>query len=536
MGNAGIVGHMVGGAILGNLRGLWSAPSRQELRSSATSLRRFGLLVALLGAVAVAVGALVGSSLVDASVTDQGLNLCRAAASALFLAAGVLRVARWRMAGDPRSGLMGIALLVLGGLTLPLSTMVREVTADNPDSVLAPLVRALMTAIVLVIVAQALRHRGSASSGIGRTITSAWTARSLGLFWCLLLLESIVGSSGGWTSLSYGLLISTVGAAWCVLGLLAALQRHTEDWAARTAPLLVSMGVAELLRLPSSLGAAWATVAAAMLTASVAALTVYSSLRDLVEATNTQHNDLADLSQALGEARQVASVQNAWRQELSHDAHNALAGLRAALLTLERYGGAMDAAAVDHLRAAAIEEVSHLEHLIVRRGKDLPVDFEVSEVIRNVVATRRATGLDVRLGSTQGRAHGRPGDLATVLQNLLVNAQRHASGSSVEVSAVHVIGAVEIRVVDKGPGIRDDEVSSVFERGAHGRQSQGTGLGLFVARELMREQDGELRLARYAGGCEFVAVLQEAQAALQATLPAQRQAGALHLMPTAEAL
>ena len=43
-----------------------------------------------------------------------------AMASAFFLASGVLRLARWRIAAEPHSALAGAALLVMGGLCLPL--------------------------------------------------------------------------------------------------------------------------------------------------------------------------------------------------------------------------------------------------------------------------------------------------------------------------------------------------------------------------------------------------------------------------------
>jgi PAS domain S-box-containing protein len=97
--------------------------------------------------------------------------------------------------------------------------------------------------------------------------------------------------------------------------------------------------------------------------------------------------------------------------------------------------------------------------------------------------------------------------LAQAVENLLSNALRHGS-SPVHVTARSIEpSAVEIRVRDSGPGVPEAVRPRLFGRFATGATSGGTGLGLFIVRELARAQGGEATYepgpAPSAGG-EFV--------------------------------
>lgn len=65
-------------------------------------------------------------------------------------------------------------------------------------------------------------------------------------------------------------------------------------------------------------------------------------------------------------------------------------------------------------------------------------------------------------------------------------------------------GPGQVVVLDRGPGLADDELTAVFERfhrGSTGRAGpSGTGLGLPIARELARRWGGEVTLANREGG------------------------------------
>jgi signal transduction histidine kinase len=61
----------------------------------------------------------------------------------------------------------------------------------------------------------------------------------------------------------------------------------------------------------------------------------------------------------------------------------------------------------------------------------------------------------------------------------------------VEVAVMRVGAMVQIRVSDSGAGVRDDIAARLFDRFATTRQRGGTGLGLFIIRELARAQGGD---------------------------------------------
>jgi two-component system OmpR family sensor kinase len=267
------------------------------------------------------------------------------------------------------------------------------------------------------------------------------------------------------------------------------------------------MACVELMRLLSTVfDGAWST-AAALLSAALGAITAYTALRDLFEATATVHRRADELSTALAVANAAATAQDARREELTHDLRNALAGLRAALHTLSAYDGRLDELTARQLRDAAAGEVEHLAHLVDGADHGEVVDFEVAVVVRDVVRTQRATGQRVRLAGTAGVVRGRPGDLATVLQNLLVNASAHAPGSPVTVQLSGTGQHVEITVSDRGPGLSEADAGRAFGRGERGVSSDGSGLGLYVSRSLMRKHGGDVELRGRVGGATFVVTL-----------------------------
>jgi signal transduction histidine kinase len=104
--------------------------------------------------------------------------------------------------------------------------------------------------------------------------------------------------------------------------------------------------------------------------------------------------------------------------------------------------------------------------------------------------------------------------MTQALRNLLDNAVKYGlSGDWVGISAVRQDGHIEIRVADRGPGIPADEQSQIFDeffRGgkAIGDQIHGTGLGLTLARRIVEDHGGEIRVRNHAeGGAEFVVSL-----------------------------
>ncbi|MGE0488938.1 MAG: sensor histidine kinase [Vulcanimicrobiota bacterium] len=98
--------------------------------------------------------------------------------------------------------------------------------------------------------------------------------------------------------------------------------------------------------------------------------------------------------------------------------------------------------------------------------------------------------------------------LTQALDNLVTNAFRHAPGGRVEVAATVTEQKVIIVIQDEGPGIANKDRQRIFERYERGEgETPGFGIGLYLAREYLCAQGGELTLESSPRGARFVASL-----------------------------
>lgn len=109
-----------------------------------------------------------------------------------------------------------------------------------------------------------------------------------------------------------------------------------------------------------------------------------------------------------------------------------------------------------------------------------------------------------------------------VLKQLLSNALKYSpEDSPLTVSAEFTGAAVVIAVVDRGPGVSDEERDRIFERNYRGRatrsNTRGTGLGLASARAIVQAHGGEIWMTSPpAGGAAFHVSLPVTMASLRA--------------------
>ena len=147
------------------------------------------------------------------------------------------------------------------------------------------------------------------------------------------------------------------------------------------------------------------------------------------------------------------------------------------------------------------------------RREPLVVAEWIDRVVRGFQPQLDAAGvtLEVRCATDLPLVQGDRVGLEQVLANLVANAL-HASprGGSIVVRAVHADGRVEVAVLDSGAGIAPEVRSRLFEPFFTTKApGDGTGLGLALARALVRSHRGELLLAesRPGSGAEFVVQL-----------------------------
>jgi two-component system, OmpR family, sensor kinase len=216
-------------------------------------------------------------------------------------------------------------------------------------------------------------------------------------------------------------------------------------------------------------------------------------------------NDMTD------RVSRLLSAQRDFVADASHQLRTPLTGLR---LRLEQAQELTDETAETQVRAA-IAEVDRLsailDELLALSAADVYQDpataVNLDEVAGSVVGRWRAEAatmgrlIEHRPGARGQIVHACAPDLERVLDVLVENAIRYSpAGAPIVVSTTpHTI-----EVLDRGPGVSEDERELVFERFHRGRAGRsgppGSGLGLSIARELARRWGGEVSLAAREGG------------------------------------
>lgn len=178
---------------------------------------------------------------------------------------------------------------------------------------------------------------------------------------------------------------------------------------------------------------------------------------------------------------------------VSHDLRTPLTRLRLALAMLPPGEEIRDDVAEMTADVAEMERMIG-GYLAFARGEDAeqaePVNL--SAVLEDVAAGARRAGAEVAVNAPPNLTLPlRAGAIRRALTNIVDNARRHAR--TVVLAALDQGRAVLVTVDDDGPGIPPDRRESVFrpfESGAAG----GTGLGLTIARDIVRAHGGDIEL------------------------------------------
>ena len=106
--------------------------------------------------------------------------------------------------------------------------------------------------------------------------------------------------------------------------------------------------------------------------------------------------------------------------------------------------------------------------------------------------------------------------IAQVVMNLLDNAvQSSPAGSAIDVALERRDGSAVVSVSDQGAGLSEGEREAVFEKWVRGRAThgRGTGLGLYVSREIVRAHGGQIWVDHQRAGATFRFAVPTADAA-----------------------
>ena len=238
---------------------------------------------------------------------------------------------------------------------------------------------------------------------------------------------------------------------------------------------------------------------------------------------------LDDMASRLGASLERERAIEAQRRDLivavSHDLRTPLADLRAMTEAITD-GVVDDPATIRRYSARIAESVDSLTTLVDDLFEFVQVDAgaieaereraRVEQVVRTAVsacgaqASEKGLVLRTELGDA-GQLTCSP-RLTRVLHNLLQNAIRHTpADGTVLVAARQDAGGLELAVEDSGEGIEPAAVERVFEpfwRGDAARASDGSGLGLALAKRIVDALGGRITVeSEPARGSRFAVQL-----------------------------
>ena len=248
-----------------------------------------------------------------------------------------------------------------------------------------------------------------------------------------------------------------------------------------------------------------------------------------VRAENRTLMRKQQLARELQIEREASFHQRQFMGMVAHEFRTPLAILEAALENLRLCPTvSTQSARLDRMQRATPRLVQLTDNCLADArlsSRDLHADRQNAELLPVIYIA--ATVVDLSLnhylhviceGQTVGPQSPSPvlfidsGLLCIAIANLLDNSVKYSASGEIRIEIYRLQKGFEIRIGDRGPGIAPEQVEHIFERyrrgETHTTTPAGTGLGLYVARQIIQAHGGELCLAKNtADGCEFALTL-----------------------------
>ncbi|MYW48445.1 ATP-binding protein, partial [Streptomyces sp. SID161] len=221
----------------------------------------------------------------------------------------------------------------------------------------------------------------------------------------------------------------------------------------------------------------------------------------------------ADRAKELAEGNRIRTALLA---AVSHDLRTPLAGIKAAVTSLRSDDVEWSAQDQAELLEAIEQGADRLDHLVgnlldmsrLQTGTVVPIiretglDEVVPMALGGVPNPEECVDLDIP--ETLPMVHVDRGLLERAVANVVENAVKYSPPDErVLISASALADRVEVRVVDRGPGVPDeakDRIFEPFQRYGDAPRGVGVGLGLAVARGFTEAVGGTLHAEDTPGG------------------------------------
>ncbi|MFD9277831.1 ATP-binding protein [Streptomyces mirabilis] len=229
----------------------------------------------------------------------------------------------------------------------------------------------------------------------------------------------------------------------------------------------------------------------------------------VLDRQRLQHE--ADQAKELAEGNRIRTALLA---AVSHDLRTPLAAIKAAVSSLRSDDVAWSEEDQAELLEAIEEGADRLDHLVgnlldmsrLQTGTVTPLirEIDLDEVVPMALGGVPEGSAELDIPETLPMVAVDPGLLERAVANLVENAVKYSpTDEPVLVSASAMANRVEVRVVDRGPGVPDeakDRIFAPFQRYGDAPRGAGVGLGLAVARGFAEAMGGTLNAEDTPGG------------------------------------
>jgi signal transduction histidine kinase len=158
----------------------------------------------------------------------------------------------------------------------------------------------------------------------------------------------------------------------------------------------------------------------------------------------------------------------------------------------------------------AVKRFAYMDRALTPEPVAIRESVDDTVVLLQEKIRQKSIGVEVDIAADVPPARAIGGDLNQVLMHVIDNAlDASPQAAVVRVSAERAHDRVVVRIIDHGPGIPAAIRDRIFDPFITTKPvGQGTGLGLDIARQLVRRNDGDIEVDSVPGRTEFRIVLQ----------------------------
>lgn len=240
-----------------------------------------------------------------------------------------------------------------------------------------------------------------------------------------------------------------------------------------------------------------------------------------VAAVALEHADHQIAIAQLKAARQNERLRGVMLDALAHDYLTPLASIKGAISTVRtEYRHEPDE---EEFLAVVEEESDKLAEMTTKitdtariepgkpriKCREIQVEELLFSAVSRMKSLLRSHKLEMEIRQNLRPVNADPEMVDLALRQLLGNAAKYSPpASKIEIKGDEADSSVIVHIRDHGPGIPADELDYIFERFYRGRQVResmaGTGMGLSIARDIIRAHQGQLWVENVPdGGAQF---------------------------------